>query len=1059
MRGMKRLFRPALVFVALSPLLAGCPDDTISRVDAVDSLTEETVHQDTSDPDSVDPDTIEDTGDVDDTALDTVGDTQDPADTQDADVVGDTTPDVCLLDPPEVSETTGSDVSTDVGDIDGTTCDFSPPPAFDDHSVTAFTHRDCIFQYGYDVERGRVNTKFVILDFGNTAASSQVHFYEPGFYALHDEWYWFRLLNGEDIPGFTFESGVSGFDFATIDAIYVAFLGQTNLPLGLLWLADNSRLYASKFYDHTGLYGSDERPTSDFFGAGTLLYYPAVPDRAFPEAFWAFELEQGDRLSVERLTRFFDRLRDRLPASVGDQLRFIARSNQQTAVVEAIDSAGGPYAGRGMTYDDLIVEGAVEVYNPGITAGYIRLFPGETFNPSLVQLDDIVVLGSVPDDIPPVAGIISAVPQTALAHVNLLAKSRGTPNAYVAGAIEWEQLDDWEYFRRRVILEASDQGVRWKAMTNTEYETWISRKSVIGRTVPQVEDIDSAPYFVDLTDGGLAGMQALVPLIGGKSAGMRAFVDFDDMVTPDAPMAISIRAYHAHLASLRPLISAVINHYRFNESDQNASWLRFLTLEGEEDFRDANVNNASALRWLDADFADDFPTGSPMATVRVLGGIKRMIRDKDLDPAFSTLLTNQITTRFAHLSNLQGIRFRSSATAEDVAGFNGAGLYDSNTGFLAPALQPNNKDHKKTLEWAIKKTWGSYWAFGAYEERAAGGIDHFSGNMGVLVHPRFDDPKELANGVITYYLSRYNDSTRLIINVQDGAISVTNPDGTSALPEIDEVTPCVEVPGRPAIFRAQASTEVDPGELILSDAELVRIDAEMNRLANGWLDNANVGLPQSQHGQTVVLDLEFKKMADGWPALASGETRPGRFIYKQVRVLDAAPQVAGTLTGPWADSTARPLIEDMPRDIRTVAQRVESVRHVESNLMNFTTYQVYTEPDAADLFPFSETPFVYRVSFSFVNTYQDWGFPVGPLRWMGHDEFTVTQTPSALTLTFEPAMASLLGFVSFETDGADWTMRRSGGANNTLSSDFELVNPMTPFASASEYLKTLIDAP
>lgn len=47
---------------------------------------------------------------------------------------------------------------------------------------------------------------------------------------------------------------------------------------------------------------------------------------------------------------------------------------------------------------------------------------------------------------------------------------------------------------------------------------------------------------------------------------------------------------------------------------------------------------------------------------------------------------------------------------EDIEGLNGAGLYDSNTGYLNAAAQPDPDDQKQTLEWALKKTWASYWS-------------------------------------------------------------------------------------------------------------------------------------------------------------------------------------------------------------------------------------------------------------------------------------------------------------------------------------------------------------
>ena len=36
----------------------------------------------------------------------------------------------------------------------------------------------------------------------------------------------------------------------------------------------------------------------------------------------------------------------------------------------------------------------------------------------------------------------------------------------------------------------------------------------------------------------------------------------------------------------------------------------------------------------------------------------------------------------------------------------------------------------------------------------------------------------------------------------------------------------------------------------------------------------------------MELDLEFKKVHEGWPALASGEMLPPRWVYEQVRTLE-----------------------------------------------------------------------------------------------------------------------------------------------------------------------------
>src|SRR5215813_110396 len=58
--------------------------------------------------------------------------------------------------------------------------------------------------------------------------------------------------------------------------------------------------------------------------------------------------------------------------------------------------------------------------------------------------NEILVLNEVPIQLPPVAGIITSLPSTPLSHINLLAKGRGIPNAYIKNAGElFKQFDGW----------------------------------------------------------------------------------------------------------------------------------------------------------------------------------------------------------------------------------------------------------------------------------------------------------------------------------------------------------------------------------------------------------------------------------------------------------------------------------------------------------------------------------------------------------------------------------------------------------------------------------------
>jgi phosphoenolpyruvate synthase/pyruvate phosphate dikinase len=113
----------------------------------------------------------------------------------------------------------------------------------------------------------------------------------------------------------------------------------------------------------------------------------------------------------------------------------------------------------------------------------------------------------------------------------------------------------------------------------------------------------------------------------------------------------------------------------------------------------------------------------------------------------------------------KSFRFRSSTNAEDIEGFNGAGLYESKTGIYGDSI--------KSFEKAIKQVWSSVWNESSYWERELFGIDQRDIAMGVLVHRAF--PDELANGVvITKNLFRDNFSG-ITVNIQKDENSVVKP--------------------------------------------------------------------------------------------------------------------------------------------------------------------------------------------------------------------------------------------------------------------------------------------
>lgn len=750
------------------------------------------------------------------------------------------------------------------------------------------------------VEGVQSAVKFVIPDL----SASGVFWLDSSFYELHDEWYWFRLLNGESAPGLaTVPADVAPVGgFQSIDEVYAwASTRRNDLPLDLVFTPDGTRLYSDTFYDLT------LRDPNKTYGIGTLVRYDTDNGER-----WAIELQFSEATTADSVGQFIDRLAETLPENIGSQLAWVPRSAEQAATAESLAADG-----RGeqvVRYADLVPLGEVAVYNPGLTAGRLRLIE-DVDDLNRAGPHDILVMENVPDFLPPASAILTSNPQTPLAHVNLLARNRGIPNVSISGLLDDPALRIAARFRSHAVVSASASGeLEITLISKEQFDTWSVLQEPAEIVVPPI-DLGATPTVLSLTElaetiDSEADVAALRPAIGGKSAGFLALIGASGVTTPDSPLAITVAPYFRHLSLIETELEAMLADSDFQMDVR----LRFLLLEGPEEF--AEVYTSESATAAAAAFDDDHPEG-PLRTILDADGFMNLFRDAAIGDTDLSEITGALETNFAPLSELQGLRFRSSSSVEDIEGFSGAGLYDSNTGFIDPELQEDEDDHKKTIERTIKKTWASYWSFEAFEERRLENVNHRSGGMGVLVHPRFDDLLEVDNGVATMMLLPEGNDLRavLIINVQAGDVSVTNPEaGTDVLPEQILVRVSADG-GLTTIERTGASTLVDDDEVVMDDASVMELLSQLQAVTTLWRDRVNGNLTAEQQVDIVTLDFEFKHMDDGWPAMASGDVRPSRLIVKQARSLDP------DLRGVPADVVALPI----PRDVLARAILVEQV--------------------------------------------------------------------------------------------------------------------------------------
>lgn len=871
---------------------------------------------------------------------------------------------------------------------------------FDDHTVPSFSTVKAFFEYA---GQGKypVQVKFLITNFLENH-KGEVHYEEPDFYYMHDEWSWFVLLNGHEIPGYDFKP-VNGLSFLTVKEIKEWAQKQPTLPLDLTFLPDG-RLYSKHFYDKS--FGDNR-----FFGLGSLLYYPPKQGRKIPEEIWAFELEYVDVPTEKILVMFFSYLTQTLPPEIGEVLKWLVRSTEQMKIATKMKTDGNPYGERWITYEDLVVPGEVMVYNPGICAGVpLRILEG---NPQcfLINKKNIVVLERVLDDIPPVAGIITSVPQTPLAHIALLAQARGTPNLYIGDAINNQMFKTWEYYQQKVILKASsNNSFKLAEITESEFAIYEKKFSSPAVHIKQI-DFEDAPETFDLTSAGFSDMHGLIPLIGGKAGGFLALHDGKEIEIPPAPIALTIKGYVRHLNSLDPKISDILQQADFRDNRM----VRFLVLMGQEAFEERFAGCPDSIDFLNKFWAVHKYTVLGKTVQK--GGIRGMITQAKIDESYLEMILKTLKERFAFLSHFQALRFRSSSTVEDIEGFNGAGLYESYSGFLYPEEQSSPKDKTKSVESAIKKVWASYWLFDAFEERENAGIDHLSGNMGIVVHPSFEDSLEEANGVVTLQFARNPEGilSRMTVNIQKGALSVTNPPpGSNALPEVDIVTK--NPTSTPKIERVRPSSEVQSGMWLLSDQELAEMHEKISMLAEKWLDTRNNHYPIPQRNSSLVLDLEIKKVKEGWPIMANGEKKPPRLVYKQVRQLDDP-----------INFPAEIINLPVPKDILGKTILVEE-RFCTNPVFSLNTVEFYTNPLKTWAFDYSVSPFNAYVGFYFKSAIPQLSIPAGKAFAIMHTEAEKIEHPGmkdgngwSLEIVIKDKAKTDFTYLSIDQSGA-WTI-------------------------------------
>ncbi len=482
----------------------------------------------------------------------------------------------------------------------------------------------------------------------------------------------------------------------------------------------------------------------------------------------------------------------------GDKLYFYA-NNQRWEECPDIPMITSEELYLGQNYQPLNLE---ENY------GYLRQVDIQELSGVYLGRHDIVLLNGIPNDLSVVSGIITTEFQTALSHINILSHNRQTPNMALKDGWENPKIDSLMGALVFLKVEADSFFIR---TANIEEATafWESREP--HTPVILEKDIETTG-LIELSNANFYSVKT----IGGKAANFAELVNLGNIPVPENYFAIPFYYYQQHIQNYG--IDTIIDQLLYDE----------------EFFSNIEYR------------------------IEKLTSLRNLITQLPLDGELLAMLLARIN----NFNEFNAFRFRSSTNAEDLEGFNGAGLYDSYSA---------KKGHSsKTIQNAIRKAWASLWNIRAFDEREYFKIDHHSVAMGILVHRSF--PNEDANGVVVTK-NLYNNNHAYTINTQYKEYSIVYPEPGILHDQILCYTIDLQSIGYSLEYLTHSNIPELQGETVLTDEELYELADYCTIIKHHYYDN----IPNNFNCEyeAFAVDIEFK---------VDSEVTNRKIYIKQVRI-------------------------------------------------------------------------------------------------------------------------------------------------------------------------------
>lgn len=463
-----------------------------------------------------------------------------------------------------------------------------------------------------------------------------------------------------------------------------------------------------------------------------------------------------------------------------------------------------------LSSENLYKKQKLQIIQQGVVSGRLVKVEADTMDRVHAAENDILVIHGSSNTIPFCKGIITTDFQTPLSHISVLSQNRNTP--LLAFRDAWVNVKIDSLVNTQVLFTLSEDTFRLESSAE-----WLNN------AVASVSESKEYRLFMD------TAFRVILPLnkikmketgrFGVKAANLselsRIRYKGKLLNTPENSFAIPIAYYWQH-----------IRHYGIDKL------IHQLGETGKESFEKQSI-------------------------------LLKLISDSILNSPVDPDLISAVEQKLRNAEGWKRFRFRSSSNAEDLKGFNGAGLYTSETVVL--------KSKSKTIERAIKLVWASLWTSRVFNEREHAHINQTSVGMAILVHRAF--PEEEVNGVaITRNLYRDFDFG-FVINAQLGDENLVRPDsGVTCEQFISYFNSADPFFNQKQAVEYISFSSLNNNNLLLTTPEIYTLTQQLNRIKNRFY--WKTGAWRNLAYKDFAMDVEFKV-----------ESRGGQrtFYFKQAR--------------------------------------------------------------------------------------------------------------------------------------------------------------------------------